>query len=178
MAHEETAHGGSADRGTAHGGTADASAAGGAATGSERDPESGRQDGSGGELERLRAEVQELRARVSTRKQRRIRLLAVRRVVAAVVIALVAVLTVTSVVGVWGARTALNTDRWVATVGALPEDPTVDAAVAAYLTDEIFNQLDVEQRLSGALPPRASFIAPPVTDAVHDYMRDSVAKLL
>ncbi len=179
MAHEETAHGGSADRGTAHGGTADEGAAGGApATGSERDPESGRHAGSGGELERLRAEVQELRARVSTRKQRRLRLLAVRRVVAAVVIALVAVLTVTSVVGVWGARTALNTDRWVATVGALPEDPTVDAAVAAYLTDEIFNQLDVEQRLSGALPPRASFIAPPVTDAVHDYMRDSVAKLL
>ncbi|WP_030661299.1 hypothetical protein [Streptomyces rimosus] len=179
MAHEETAHGGTADPGTAHGGTAGEGAADDApTTGGGRTAEGGRQHGNGSELERLRAEVQELRARVSTTKRRRLRLLAVRRIVAAVVIALVAVLTVTSVVGVWGARTALNTDRWVATVGALPEDPTVDAAVSAYLADEIFDQLDVERRLSGALPPRASFIAPPVTDAVHDYVRDSIAKLL
>ncbi|MFI0260761.1 hypothetical protein ACH4OW_17185 [Streptomyces sp. NPDC017056] len=131
-----------------------------------------------GELERLRAEVRELRDRAGTRQRRRARLLALRRFVAAVVIALVAVFTVTSVVGVWGARTALNTDRWVATVGALPEDPVVDAAVAAYLTDQIFDQLDIEERLKDALPPRASFIAAPATKAVHDYVRDSIAKLL
>ncbi|MFH9423930.1 hypothetical protein [Streptomyces sp. NPDC017529] len=150
MTHEETA-----DDGTAAGGPAPV-----------------------GELERLRAEVRELRARAGTRKRRRARLLALRRFVAALVIALVAVFTVTSVVGVWGARTALDTDRWVATVGALPEDPVVDAAVSAYLTDQIFDQLDIEQRLQDALPPRASFIAPPVTKAVRDYVRDSIAKLL
>ncbi|MEU6963294.1 hypothetical protein [Streptomyces chrestomyceticus] len=131
-----------------------------------------------GELERLRAEVRELRARAGTRERRRARLLALRRLVAAVVIALVAVLTVTSVVGVWGARTALDTDRWVATVGRLPEDPAVNKAVSAYLTDEIFDQLDVERRLSEALPPRASFVAGPVTGAVHGYLRDTVTKLL
>ncbi|MFD7668719.1 hypothetical protein [Streptomyces sp. NPDC059788] len=170
MAHEESAHDATTGDGTADGGTADGGGAGGA-TG-VGDP------AAGSELERLRAEVRELRARAGTGERRRARLLAVRRIVAAVVIALVAVLAVTSVVGVWGARTALDTDRWVATVGALPEDPAVDAAVSAYLADEIFDQLDVEKRLSDALPPRASFVAAPVTGAVHDYVRDSVSKLL
>ncbi|MEV5599680.1 hypothetical protein [Streptomyces sp. NPDC052496] len=148
-----------------HEGTADDGTAGGAST-------------ADGELARLRAEVRELRARAGTQQRRRARLLALRRLVAAVAIALAAVLTVTSVVGVWGARTALDTDRWVATVGPLPEDPTVRTAVSTYLADEIFDRLDVERRLADALPPRASFAAGPLTGAVHGYVRDTVAKLL
>ncbi|MFE6157908.1 hypothetical protein ACFQ7F_03180 [Streptomyces sp. NPDC056486] len=130
------------------------------------------------ELERLRAEVGELRDRAGTERRRRARLLSVRRSVAAVLIALVAVLAVTSVVGVWGARTTLNTDRWAATVGPLPEDPDVNAAVSTYLTREIFDRVDVKQRLTEALPPRASFLAAPATGAVHDYVRDSISKLI
>ncbi|MFI0235874.1 hypothetical protein [Streptomyces sp. NPDC016845] len=130
------------------------------------------------ELERLRAEVAELRARAGTERRRGARTLAVRRMLAAVLIALVAVVSVTSVVGTWGARTTLNTDRWIAAVGPLPDDPDVNKAVSTYLADEIFDQLDVQQRLSTALPPRASFLAGPVTGAVHDYMRESISKLI
>ncbi|WP_369212663.1 hypothetical protein [Streptomyces flavofungini] len=130
------------------------------------------------EVRRLRAEVERLRDRSAAERRRHARTLSVRRAVAAVLIALVAVVAVSSVVGVWGSRTTLNTDRWIATVGPLPEDPKVNAAVSKYLTDEIFDQVDVEQRLSDALPPRASFLAAPVTGAVHDYLRDSVSKLI
>ncbi|MFC8126268.1 hypothetical protein [Streptomyces sp. NPDC057302] len=141
-------------------------------------PEPTRESVTEAELERLRAEVGELRDRVGTERRRRARLLSVRRIVAAVLIALVAVLATTSIVGVWGARTTLNTDRWIATVGPLPEDPDVNAAVSTYLAREIFDQLDVEQRLSDTLPPRASFLAAPVTTAVHDYLRNSISKLI
>lgn len=130
------------------------------------------------ELERLRAEVEVLRDRVGTQRRRHARTFAVRRTIAAILIALVAVLAVTSVVGGWGARTTLNTDRWISTVGSLPEDPKVNAAVSKYLADEIFDQLDVEQRLSDALPPRASFLAGPVTGAVHDFMHDKISELI
>ncbi|MFZ3592936.1 hypothetical protein [Streptomyces sp. BH104] len=130
------------------------------------------------ELERLRAEVEMLRDRAGTQRRRRARTFVVRRTIAAILIALVAVLAVTSVVGVWGSRTTLNTDRWIATVGTLPEDPKVNAAVSKYLADEIFDQLDVEQRLADALPPRASFLAGPVTGAVHDFMREKVSQLI
>ncbi|MHC5258039.1 hypothetical protein ACYSUO_09145 [Streptomyces sp. UC4497] len=130
------------------------------------------------ELERLRAEVEVLRDRVGSQRRRHARTFAVRRTIAAILIALVAVLAVTSVVGGWGARTTLNTDRWISTVGSLPEDPKVNAAVSKYLADEIFDQLDVEQRLSDALPPRASFLAGPVTGAVHDFMHDKISELI
>lgn len=146
----------------------------------ERTPDPGRtpvpQDRA--ELERLRAEVAELRARAGSEKRRGARTLAVRRMVAAVLIALVAVVSVTSVVGVWGARTTLNTDRWIAAVGPLPEDPDVNKAVSTYLADEIFDQLDVQRKLAEALPPRATFLAGPVTGAVHDYMRESISRLI
>ncbi|WP_371525268.1 hypothetical protein OG302_03260 [Streptomyces sp. NBC_01283] len=130
------------------------------------------------EVARLRAEVEELRDRAGTERRRHARLLSLRRVLAALLIAVVAIVSVTSVVGVWGSRTTLNTDRWIATVGPLPEDPKVNAAVSTYLADQIFDQLDVRDRLSEALPPRASFLAAPVTGAVHDFMRDSISKLI
>ncbi|MGY0022172.1 hypothetical protein [Streptomyces sp. cg35] len=130
------------------------------------------------ELVRLRAEVERLRDRAGAERRRQTRILSVRRAVAAVLIALVAVLSVTSVIGLWGSRTTLDTDRWVAAVGPLPEDPDVNAAVSTYLTNEIFVELDVRQRLSEALPPRASFLAAPVTGAVHDYLQKSISKLI
>ncbi|MFG3257399.1 hypothetical protein [Streptomyces sp. NPDC048172] len=138
------------------------------------------------ELERLRAEVAELRARTGTGtgtgtetgKRRRAQLSGLRRALAAVLVALVAVCTLASVVGVWGARTTLNTDRWVATVGPLPADPDVNAAVSRRLTNQLFVSLDVRERLEDALPPRARFLAAPVTDSVRDYMRARISKML
>ncbi|WP_320781517.1 hypothetical protein [Streptomyces sp. CRN 30] len=130
------------------------------------------------ELERLRSEVAALRARAGTERRRRARTTAVRRAVAALLVPLVALCAVGAVIGVWAARTVFDTDRWVATVGPLPADPAVNAALSSYLTEELFGRLDVEQRLSKALPDRASFIAAPVTDAVHDHLRDAIGRLL
>lgn len=130
------------------------------------------------ELERLREEVEALRAEAAARTRRRGFGLTVRRTVAAVLIALVGFCTVASVIGVWGARTTLNTDRWVATVGSLPQDREVNAAVTTFLTDEIYGELHVEERLSEALPPKASFLAAPVNGAVRDFVRDKISKLL
>ncbi|GIH95725.1 hypothetical protein ACFFMN_01650 [Planobispora siamensis] len=130
------------------------------------------------ELERLRAEVAELRGRLVTRTRQRRRGFAVRRTVAAILAALAGLGLVASLIGLWGGRTVLNTDRWVATVETLPDHPEVTNAVATYLTDEVFSVLNVEQRLAEVLPPRATFLAGPVTGAVHGYTRDLVAKFM
>ncbi|WP_320776833.1 hypothetical protein [Streptomyces sp. CRN 30] len=140
--------------------------------------DNGHDNDPGTELERLRAEVARLRDRTATDRRRRARTRTLRRTVAAVLVALAAVVAVMSVVGVWGSRTTLNTDRWVATVGPLPKDPEVNTAVATYLSQEIFTQLDVERRLTEALPPRAAFLAGPLTGAVQDYVRKIVAELM
>ncbi|MFD0689085.1 hypothetical protein [Actinomadura fibrosa] len=134
----------------------------------------------GEELRRLRAEVAALRAELTARRGAPVRPLlpGLRRALAAVLVALAGFGLVASVVGVWGARTTLKTDRWVATVAPLPEHPEVNAAMATYLTDQVFANLDVQRRLTDALPPKAAFLAGPVSGAVQDYFRERVQKFM
>ncbi|HEX6921995.1 MAG TPA: hypothetical protein VF314_17390 [Actinomycetes bacterium] len=130
------------------------------------------------ELRRLRVEAEELRARLADRERRRHRRMVARRVVAAVLVVVAAFGTAASVVGIWAARTTLNTDRWVATVRPLPADPQVAEAMSIYLTDEVFRVLDVRQRVAEALPPKAAFVAGPVTNGVRDYIQGTVEDVL
>ncbi|MBO3739218.1 hypothetical protein J5X75_16955 [Actinoplanes sp. NEAU-H7] len=101
-----------------------------------------------------------------------------RRGVAAVLAAVAAFALVTSVVGLWAATTTLNTDRWVATVAPLPQDPKVNAAVAEYATTEVFRVLDVEQRLRAVLPEQAAFVAGPLTGQIREQVRKTVQNVL
>src|SRR3954453_18922129 len=81
------------------------------------------------ELAQSQAEVAALRAKLDTRTRRQRRRRTARGVIAAILVALAAVTATASVVGVWAARTTLNTDRWVSTVAPLAEDPQVQAAM-------------------------------------------------
>ncbi|UBU09530.1 hypothetical protein [Nonomuraea gerenzanensis] len=130
------------------------------------------------ELERLRAEVAELRGRLEDRTRRHRRAHLARRIIAAVLVAVAGFGVVCSAIGLWGARTTLDTERWVATVQSLPEHPEVTNAMATYLTDQVFTALNVEQRLAEVLPPRATFLAGPVTGAVHGYTKDLVTRFM
>ena len=82
---------------------------------------------------------------------------------AAVLVVIGAFALVLSTVGVWAAKTAFDTDRWVATVAPLPQDPQISAAMAEYATNELFRVLDVENRLREVLPERAAFVTGPLT---------------
>jgi hypothetical protein len=130
------------------------------------------------ELARLRAEVSALEATLDTRRRRASTVRRLRGVTAAILIALTAIALVASVVGVWAARTALNTDRWVATVAPLPKDPQVAAAVADYATNQLFQAINVEQRLQAVLPPQAAFVAGPIAGQVRDAVEKNVYKVL
>jgi hypothetical protein len=130
------------------------------------------------ELARLRAEVSTLHAQLDRRGRRGATVLALRRVAAAVLVAVAAFTLVAGVVGVWSARTALNTDRWVATVAPLPRDPQVAAAVADYATTQVFRAVDVEQRLRTVLPEQAAFVAAPLTGQLRDAVRRTVDNVL
>lgn len=130
------------------------------------------------ELARLRAEVEVLHAQLDVRR-RWVRAVAVaRRVVAALLVALAAFSLVASVVGLWSATTVLNTDRWVSTVAPLPSDPQVSSAVAEYTTTQVFQVLQVQQRVREVLPDQAAFVAVPVTAQLREYVTGTVTTLL
>jgi hypothetical protein len=133
------------------------------------------------ELERMKTERNELEAKVETleaRPQKRRRL---RRVLAPILVALTVIVFTVTVPAAWGARTVLNTDRYVATVGPLAEDPDVQASIATKLTDQVFAALNVEGTLSealGALGDRATVLAAPLTNAVKGFVRDQVERVV
>jgi hypothetical protein len=122
--------------------------------------------------------VSTLHERLDTRNRRRSFVRGLRRVSAAVLIALTALALVTSVVGVWAATTVLNTDRWVATVAPLPQNPQVAAAVSDYATVQVFQAVNVEQRLREVLPPQAGFVAGPIAGQLRDTVRKTVNNVL
>jgi hypothetical protein len=130
------------------------------------------------ELARLRAEVQVLHERLDTRARRAAWTTTVRRALAAVAVVVAAFAAVSTLVGVWTARTTFNTDRWVQTVAPLPDDPKVTAAMSQYATSQLFAALDVEDRLKEALPPRAAFAAGPVAGQLQTYVRQAVDGVL
>jgi hypothetical protein len=139
-------------------------------------------NGSGGddrqEVNRLEQEVAGLQAQLDTRGRRQHRITRLRQLVAAFLVVIAALGATGSVIGVWAARTTLDTDRWVATVTPLDQDPAVRAAVSAYLTEQVFDTLNVEQRVKEALPPRGAFLASPLTGQVHGYVQSSVNKVI
>jgi len=130
------------------------------------------------ELARLRAELAVLHGQLDSRRRRASIVRSLRRFTAAVVIALTAWALVASVVAVWAATTVLNTGRWVETVAPLPQNPQVAAAVADYTTNQVFQAIDVEQRLRTVLPPQAAFVAGPVASQVRDAVRKTVTNVL
>src|SRR4029079_5757917 len=85
---------------------------------------------------------------------------------------------VASVVGVWAATTVLSTDRWVSTIAPLPKDPKIAAAVAEYSTTQLFEAIDVQQRIENVLPAQAAFIAGPVTGQLRTQIYNTVVKVM
>lgn len=133
------------------------------------------------ELEQVRAERNGLRAKVDAleaRPQRRRRL---RRILAPILVALAVVIFTVAVPAAWGARTVLNTDRYVATVGPLADDPAVQASIAAKLTDQVFAALDVQEVLADALSQlgeRAPLLAAPLTSAMRGFVQGQVENVV
>ncbi|GAA3388355.1 hypothetical protein [Cryptosporangium minutisporangium] len=130
------------------------------------------------EVARLREELAALRGRLDTRRRRGETVLALRRIAAAVFVMLAAFALTASVVGVWAARTALDTDRWVTAVAPLPRDPQVSAAVAQYATTQLSEVLQIEQRLRDVLPPRAGFVVGPLAGQVRTAVQRTVTNVI
>jgi hypothetical protein len=153
------------------------------------------------ELERLRAEVDRLRAQRSTEGDAATGSAGSadvarpgggrwagrgRWVVAAVLIGIVGVLTPVAAVARYARSEVLDTDRFVSTVGPLAREPEVRAAVADTVTDELMTRLDVEGLATQALdalvdrgvPPRVVDLAVPLAGQVESYVHDQVLRVL
>lgn len=149
------------------------------------------------EIERLRAEVTRLQAKVADGEQASppprspdrshggLRWLG-----AGVLLVIVALLAPLAVVATWVHDEISDTDRYVQTVTPLAADPAVQQAVVTRVTNGIFSRLDVEAVTQQAvdalaaqgLPPRIatslSSLSTPLANGVRNFIEDGVGKLV
>ncbi len=78
----------------------------------------------------------------------------------------------------WAGRTVTDTDKYVATITPLVEDPAIQKAIATYATDQIFANVDVEPILAESLPPKAVFLAPTLTTQLENYTQKGLEKVV
>ena len=142
------------------------------------------------ELERLRAEVRELRGRVAAVPERPARRGGRWRApVAAVCLVLACVLAPVSVLGVWAANQVSNTDRYVANVTPLIHQPSIQHALSDKITAQITSRLDVpalvssaSAQLAGARLPRLSALlqnfSGPIASGIDNAIAAVVARVV
>ncbi|GAB2984394.1 hypothetical protein LWP59_18130 [Amycolatopsis acidiphila] len=137
------------------------------------------------ELLRLRGEVDALR-----KAPRRRRVPNWKAVAAGFLITLGCVLAPLSLLTVWVHNQVANTDRFVATMSPLIEQPSVQAAVTDRVTDTIFGYVDVQayanqavdalaaQGLSPVLVDRLHSLTGPLASSLQGFVHDQVGTVV
>ncbi len=97
------------------------------------------------------------------------------------VAALLIAATLLSVVGifsVWINRQALNTDNWVNTSTKLLQNKEVQGQLAIYLSDQLVANVNIEEELQKALPPKLAPLAAPAAGALEQLAPQAAEKAL
>ncbi len=90
------------------------------------------------------------------------------------IIVLASVIGFVAVFAVWAQRQLLETDTWTETSSELLENKDIQEAVANYLVDSLYKNVNVEKELAGALPPRLKPLAGPASGGLRQ-LADRVA---
>jgi hypothetical protein len=95
-----------------------------------------------------------------------------------VLVVLFAVLLPITYVVAWTHNVVLDTNGFERTVVPVGLDPAVTSAAATAITNQIFASVDPQQAVANALPPRAAFLAGPITNGAKGYVQAGVNKAL
>lgn len=101
-----------------------------------------------------------------------------RRIVTGVLVVATSLVVTVAVAGVWVRRNALDTDRWVETVGPVIEKSEVRAALRGWMTTELMGVVDPEMFFDSALPEGGRVLAVPLTNALRGFVDDTVDAFL
>lgn len=84
----------------------------------------------------------------------------------------------TTAVTWWLHYTTLNTDGYIAVVGPVAKDPQVQQDISAYVAGQVVAATDLQQRATEVLPPRAEFLAGPLTDQVEKWISEVTLRVV
>ena len=126
------------------------------------------------EIDRLRAERDDLRVKLEAKEEKRRRGGRVRRTFVVVLVVLASLLVPLATTAVWARRTVVNTNEFEDTVGPLARDRAVQIALTNRLTSQIMTAVNVKELFAQALPERGQFLAGPLTNAIEGFVHEKV----
>lgn len=93
-------------------------------------------------------------------------------------IVVASVIAVVSVLTTWVNRQMLDEEAWRTASAELIEDPQVRDAIAVYLVDELYDNVNVGEGLAERLPPELKPLAATAAGALRQPVTDAVDRLL
>lgn len=101
-----------------------------------------------------------------------------RAILVTALIVVASVLLAGTAASAWVKRQALDTGNWVDASDELLADPTVQDALATYLVDQLYDNVDVQDALSDRLPDQFQGLAAPLAAALRQPATVAVDRLL
>lgn len=99
--------------------------------------------------------------------------------IAIAVLLIIFALSVTAYTGVrWAEKNLLSTDGYIALISPLPRDPAISTALSVFATEKLFTGVDVQARITEALPDKAQFLAAPLTQQLQSTVQSSTQKFV
>ena len=71
----------------------------------------------------------------------------------------------------WTERQILTTENWVKVVATVPQNEQVATALSDYTVTTLSNSIDLEAKVTQALPDRAAFLGPTITDQLENRLK-------
>lgn len=100
------------------------------------------------------------------------------RILVRVILGLATVLAILSILSIWANRQLMNPTNWSKTSTALLRKQTVRSAVSGYLIDQLYANVDVQERLKSGLPPQLAPLAGPLSGALHNLAEQGAERAL
>jgi hypothetical protein len=97
---------------------------------------------------------------------------------------LATILLVPALVGHWGHRTVIDSERYIATVGPLIDQPDVQQALATSVTDAVVSKIDTQAQVNGLLNnlfPNQQWtgtLAAPISSGINSLIGDLITKFV
>jgi hypothetical protein len=101
-----------------------------------------------------------------------------RRIVPWILVVLAAILLLVGSLTVWAKRQLLDTNNWQTTSSQLLENEQIRTAIATYLVDQLYSQVNVTAELQQQLPPRVKALAAPLAAALESVSLRATEALL
>ncbi|HEY5386771.1 MAG TPA: hypothetical protein VIL79_02610, partial [Thermoleophilia bacterium] len=86
-----------------------------------------------------------------------------RTILVGLLILLTCLAVVVTGVAIWTHYTVLNTKGYINLVAPIGKDPEAIKALSGYVAGQVVTATDLQQRTQDALPPKAGFLAAPIT---------------